>query len=153
MDIGSILAVAALLALVVAFIGRPLLEGGGTLAADEDRELSALLAERDRILSRLQELDMDRAMNKLLEADYQVQRSELLNEGAGVLRRIDALQPAEVVPTPTSELDQEIEREVARLRAASADPASFCPACGGPVGPGDRYCMRCGEPLTEGAGA
>lgn len=154
MDIGSILAGLALLALVAAFVGRPLFERSGTRVAEQDRQLSSLLAERDRVLSSLQDLDMDRAMNKILEDDYQAQRAELLTEGAAILREIDSLQPPDVDEDDKSELEREIEREVARLRSAEAsDEARFCPACGAEVSPGDRYCMQCGEPLMEGAGA
>lgn len=153
MDIGSILAVLALLALVAAFVGRPLFERSGTRVEDEDRELSSLLAERDRILNLLQELDMDHAMGKVLEVDYQEQRADLLREGSLVLRKIDSLQPTEP-GDDSSDLELEIEREVARIRRAEAkSDAQFCPACGAQVSPGDRFCMQCGEPLMEGAGA
>jgi len=154
MDIGSILAGLALLALVAAFVGRPLFERSGTRVADQDRQLSSLLAERDRVLTSLQDLDMDRAMNKILEEDYQAQRTELLAEGAGILRQIDALQPADVDQEAATDLEREIEREVARLRSAESPvETNFCPACGAEVSPADHYCMQCGEPLMEGAGA
>jgi parvulin-like peptidyl-prolyl isomerase len=154
MDIGSILAGLALLVLVAAFVGRPLFERSGIRVADEDRELSSLLAERDRILSLLQELDMDRAMNKILEEDYQAQRADLLKEGAAILRKIDGLQPAGTVAEEESDLEREIELEVARIRQAETRvDTPFCPACGAEVSPDDRFCMQCGEPLIEGADA
>lgn len=154
MDIGSILAGLALLALVAAFVGRPLFERSGVRVADEDRELSSLLAERDRVLSLLQEMDMDRAMNKVLEEDYRAQRADLLKEGAAILRKIDSLQPSEVIAEDASDFEREIEREVARIRQAEKPVADrYCPACGADVSPDDRYCMQCGEPLMEGTGA
>lgn len=93
MDLGSLLLVLALLVLVGLFVARPLFERKAipvpALAEQEDQELSTLLAERDRILNALQELDFDRDLGKVPEPDYPAQRAALLQRGAEVLRRLD----------------------------------------------------------------
>lgn len=84
MDIGSILLILGLLLLVTLFIARPLMEKRSVVVSQEEHELSALLAERDRLLNALQELDFDYAMGKIPEEEYPAQRSVLLQRGAEV---------------------------------------------------------------------
>jgi hypothetical protein len=90
MDIGSILLILALLILVAVFVFRPVLERKSVLVSEEDQSESALLAERDRILDAIQELDFDHTMGKIPPDDYPGQRTQLLQRGADVLRQLDA---------------------------------------------------------------
>lgn len=154
MDIGSVLAALALLAVVAAYLVRPLLERRGQGVSDEDHELSVLLAERDRVLSSLQDLDMDYSMDKILQEDYTRQRQELVKEGARILRRLDELESQDGLSGEAAEvrsLEAEIEAEVAALRQSGdgQQQLHFCPSCGRQVEPEDRFCTHCGEPLTE----
>lgn len=114
MDLGSIFIILALLVLVALYVSRPLLEKGAVPEAAEqassiDHERSSLLAERDRLINALQELDFDFTLGKIPEEDYPDQRSRLLQSGADVLRSLDALQP-----------QTEVEDAEARLEAAIA---------------------------------
>ncbi len=64
MDFGSIFLILALLLMVILFISRPFLSTAVSAAAvkaerDEDHRRSALLAERDRLLTSVKELDFD----------------------------------------------------------------------------------------------
>src|SRR5512139_3735782 len=124
MDIGSLLLILALLIVVGWFIARPLFERRATIVTalpdQQDHELSALLAERDRILSALQELDFDHTLGKIPEEDYPAQRAVLVQQGAQVLRRLD-----EFNPQPTSQ-DQEarLEAAIAARRADAGRPVS-----------------------------
>ncbi|MBN1147392.1 MAG: zinc-ribbon domain-containing protein [Anaerolineales bacterium] len=178
MDLGSLFLILALLILVGLFISRPLLERQETLAevslVSQDRERSALLAERDRILNALQELDFDHALGKIPEQDYPGQRAFLLQRGADVLRRLDSLQPeveeaqdkmgvyAEAaiarrsqpaagrgVSAAVAAPDDELEVLLAnRRRVRQEKAAGFCPQCGGPVRKSDRFCPKCGATMT-----
>lgn len=124
MDIGSIFLVLALLVLVAMFISRPLFEKGVAHAARPEEiqaraiehDHSALLAERDRILNALQELDFDYALGKIPEEDYPEQRQRLVTSGAEVLRRLDAwqAQPAAL------EAEARLEAAVAERRSDGA---------------------------------
>jgi hypothetical protein len=178
MDLGSLLLIFALFVVVALFISRPLLEQQTAPAADaerqEEHELSYLLAERDRVLNALQELDFDYDLQKIPEEDYGVQRAALLKQGAEVLRRLDAHQAqaqpvsaeerleiaiaerraaasASVAPNgrrqalATASPDDDIEALLAdRRRVRQEKAAGFWPHCGGPVQKSDRFCPKCG---------
>ncbi len=129
MDIGSIFLILALLLLVALFVSRPLIEKERDQDTPQiktiDHERSSLLAERDRILNALQELDFDYALGKIPEEDYPPQRVRLVQMGADVLRKLDALAPQLV--------HQDAE---ARLEAAIAARRADGVAAQGAVGNG-----------------
>jgi hypothetical protein len=124
MDIGSILLGVALLLVVVFFVARPLTEQG----AARERELTPgdqLSFERDRTLTALRDLDFDHATGKILDEDYAAQRAQLVAQGVGILKQLDALAsraPRSNGHAPASAED-EIEQAVARLRGR-ARPAA-----------------------------
>ena len=80
----------ALLVLVALYISRPFFEREAVHTASlaqaqadsAEHERSILLAERDRILNALQELDFDFALGKIPEEDYPGQRQRLVQTGA-----------------------------------------------------------------------
>ncbi len=92
MDIGSIFLILAVLVPVVLYIARPLMERSATVVTAEEHQYSALLAERDRILNAIQELDFDHSLGKIPEEDYPVQRAILMRAGADILRQIDSYE-------------------------------------------------------------
>ena len=126
MDIGSLFVILALLVLVGLFISRPFFEKkpvtDGLTERQEDHELSYLLAERDRVLNALQELDFDNELHKIPEEDYAYQRTLLLQHGVEVLRNIDALQPQ----AAAGSAEERLEFTIAARREATA-PASVAP--------------------------
>jgi hypothetical protein len=149
MDLGSILVVLALAILTAAFIGRPFLDKGGVKVTHEDRRLSELQAERDRVLAAIEELDMDFAMGKVPERDYRARRAALVGEGAQALRALDERMGEEEVLVESPDFDAQIEAEVARLRSLrSESDEARCPSCSGEIQAGDRYCVHCGADLT-----
>ena len=89
MDIGSIFLILAVLIPVVIFVSRPLMERKATAITVEEHDYSALLAERDRILNALQELEFDYTLGKIPETQYPAQRASLMRYGADLLRQID----------------------------------------------------------------
>jgi len=179
----SILLTLAVAVIVVLFITRPFLqrqpgaakesvEEGGDQALAREHERSALMAEHDRVLLALQELDFDHGMGKVPEEDYPYQRAALLKTGADTLRRLDALQAeigtAAAVP---AEVEDRIEAAVAARRADAAKvPAAAAVAAGVSGGNGSAvddienliaarkrertesvvgFCPRCGKPLQK----
>jgi len=153
MDLGSLFLILALLVLVVLFISRPLLTHRAVVVSEREKELSVLLAERERILDALSELDFDHSMGKIPEEIYPAQRNRLLQRGAEVLRQLDALQPGEgqapVLQADTTAPDDELEALIrARKQARGGVTAKYCPQCGSPVQAGDRFCASCGADLT-----
>jgi hypothetical protein len=149
MSLGSILVIAALLLFVIAFVGRPLVEGRGFGVSSADRKFSELLAARDRVLASISDLDMDMALQKIPAEDYETRRAELLQEGAGILRDIDDLADDQKLPlagtaSGDGSLEAQLEAQILRLRQTKEDGAGFCPQCGRPLVSGDRFCSHCG---------
>ncbi len=151
MDIAAIFLTLAVLILVGAYLYAPFLRGYGQRVTPEERELSALLAERERVLSSLQELDFDFNLGKIPEGEYPDQRMSLLQKGGDILRKIDALSaehPREAVKTGRKVTDEHLEAMISKRRAERKRKFDgFCPKCGKPVLVDDRFCPSCGKAL------
>lgn len=91
MDIAAIFFTLAILVLVAMYLYAPLAQRYARSVTEEEHELSALLAERDRVINSLQELDFDFKLGKIPNEDYPTQRTSLLQKGADVLRQIDLI--------------------------------------------------------------
>lgn len=126
-QIGSLFLVLALALLVIVFLARPFIEGvkgskkaAAARSAEEEREhqRSSLLAERDRVLNALQELDFDYALGKVPAEDYPEMRAALLRTGADALRQLDGFDQANAAATAA--VEDRIEAAVAARRADAA---------------------------------
>ena len=169
MDLSAILLLIALLLGVGLYLAAPLIFDSKRRSTHEDTsEISSLMAERDRVINSLQELDFDFRLGKIPEDDYPAQRAELLQKGANILRKLDALQPQAI---SDEEVEKRIERAAAARRADAAintEPpsddeiesmlaahrkerksksAGFCPKCGKAVLASDQFCPHCGKAL------
>ena len=69
MEIGSIFLILALFILVALFVARPFFENKSVSVTEKEQEISSLMAEHDRVLGALQELDFDHYMGKIPEED------------------------------------------------------------------------------------
>lgn len=175
MEIGAIFFILALITLVGMYVGQPFIQRRGRRATQEDHQVSALMAEYDRAVISLQELDFDNALGKIPAEDFPQQRAELLAQGADLLRKLDALTPS---PSPKGsggrDAESRMEAAVASRRAdASANRAApelddedlesmiasrrkthkeksagFCPKCGKPIMVSDRFCPSCGKAIN-----
>ena len=127
MDIGSIFLILALAVIVGLFIARPLIEpqpATSTIHTSDPQEhnYSTLLAEHDRILNSLQELDFDYALGKIPAADYPEQRATLVIQGTTVLRLLDEYQPQSVVQDTENHLEAAIAAHRAEMSLNAANP-------------------------------
>lgn len=175
MDLGSIMLILALALGVGIYISLPLtrhsaaekLVASKKSSDDVDHKRSALLAERDRVLTALQELEFDQALGKIPAEDYPGQRTALMTTGAAVLRQLDEIEPvASNGGTPEDRLEvavaqrrgevrraasngnDELEMAIAaRRRARQEKTAGFCPKCGKAVQSSDIFCANCGATL------
>lgn len=178
MELGAILLILALAVLVAFFVAQPFLERRVVkLASAEEHQVSVLLAERDRLIGALQELDFDHTLGKIPAEDYPVMRAELLQHAAAVLRQLDEIAPAkdrnarkktgaearveaEVAArredaaiagrksAPVVKEDDEIEELIAARRAVRKEKtAGFCSKCGKPLMKSDKFCPSCGNPI------
>ena len=114
MQFASIFFTLGLLTIVGLFLYAPFLERRARRVTAEEQELSSLLAERERAINALQELDFDYKLGKVPEEDYPIQRTNLLQKGAQVLKRIDELTPK------ADDKDTRIERALASRRKKAA---------------------------------
>jgi hypothetical protein len=169
MELSAIFFSLAVLILVGIYLYAPFMERRARRVTEEEHELSALMAERDRVITSLQELDFDFKLGKIPEEDYPLQRSSLLQKGAEILRQIDTLAP-QVTSTPDTEArleraiaarradasvakvavsDDDLESIISsRRRSRTNKSAGFCPKCGKPVMVTDRFCPSCGKSLS-----
>ena len=170
MELPAIFFSLAVLILVAIYLYAPFLERRARRVTEEEHELSTLMAERDRVINSLQELDFDFKLGKIPEEDYPLQRSTLLQKGAEILRQIDTLAP-QVTSTPDTEArleraiaarradasvakvavsDDDLESIISsRRRSRTNKSAGFCPKCGKPVMVTDRFCPSCGSHLVN----
>jgi len=171
MELGSIFLVLAVLVIVGVYLYAPFTAGAHRGRKTESNEVSALKAERDRVINSLQELDFDHNLGKIPAEDYPAQRASLLQKGADILRKLD-----ELAPISSSALDAEARIEkatvagradtgsnspafadsdddiesmiAARRRQHKSKSAGFCPKCGKPVLVSDKFCPSCGKSLN-----
>ena len=153
MEPASVFLLLAGLSLVVFYVARPFVTLTRSVRSD-DPVLSALLAERDRVLIALQELDFDHTLGKIPADEYPSQRENLLQSGAGILRQLHEHSGATRKPAVkpglarTTSSDDEIEDLIANRRSMRKEKTGgFCPKCGKPVLLSDRFCPRCGHSL------
>lgn len=175
MDLGSIFLILALFILVALFVGRPLFEHKSTSVSQEEHDISGLLAERDRLINALHELDFDYTLKKIPEEDYPLQRTTLLQRGAEVLRRLDEYQHLEQTITAEERLETEIAIRRAGLAKEQTPSRSGTPVVAGASAgnsanhrtPGDEiealiaqrrrtlgeeaagFCPQCGSPVHK----
>jgi rubrerythrin len=164
MEIGAIFLLLIVLVIVFLFVARPFV-GKVKRSTDKGHELSSLLAEQDRVLTALQELDFDNLLGKIPAEEYPLQRQELLGKGTAVMRRLDELQDMKPGSAEARQKaagvyrqadaakrtvlsDEDLEDLIAKRRSSRKEKTGgFCPHCGKPVLLSDRFCPSCGKPL------
>ena len=171
MELGSILLILAVIVIVGVYLYIPFTTRSRRTRVNETHEISALKAERDRVINSLQELDFDFNLGKIPAGEYPDQRAFLLQKGADILRKLDELAPvsssainaeariekataagradsATAAPAFTDN-DDEIESMIAaRRKQHKSKSAGFCPKCGKPVLASDKFCPACGKSLN-----
>lgn len=169
MQLTAIFFTLAIFILVAIYLYAPFMERRARRVTEEEHELSTLMAERDRVINSLQELDFDFKLGKIPEEDYPAQRASLLQKGAELLRSIDSIAPqaasaqdadarlekaiaarrADASISAPEVNDDDIESMIAARRKGRKERASgFCPKCGKPVLVSDRFCPSCGKSLS-----
>lgn len=166
--LNSILLILAVIILVGIYLYAPFTTRARRARENESHEVSALKAERDRVINSLQELDFDHNLGKIPADDYPEQRAALLQKGADILRQLDELAPsitsgskaesriekaaaarrADLKTAAQKFDDDEIESMIAaRRKQHKSKSAGFCPKCGKPVLVSDKFCPSCGKAL------
>jgi hypothetical protein len=90
MAFGSLLLFVGLLIVIALIVTKPFAEGRISEAQTQD-PVSHWLAERERILDALEELDADWQMGKVPDDIYPTQRRQLVAKGAYALKQLEEL--------------------------------------------------------------
>ncbi|MCB8943929.1 MAG: zinc ribbon domain-containing protein [Ardenticatenaceae bacterium] len=150
MTTGSILLTIALIIVLLLYLLRPFLIP--TITDKPVTPQQKLQAEKEHLLDQIRALDFDHTTGKIPEEMYQTQRYRLLQQAALVAQQLDSH-----VADPT-DMETAIETAVARLRqgqpttitpSTNGKPSRFCPQCGQPTDPHDKFCASCGHKLQE----
>lgn len=176
MDIGSIFLLLGILVVVMLFVFQPFIDErrnkvlitNALPTIEKEMHISSMLAERERILRALQELDFDFSLGKIPDEDYPTQRQFLLQKGAEVIKKLDEISGDDqrkdqvqriediigVGPSEAQIEDEKIVKDVdvesliaSRKRTKESKPDGFCPKCGKPVSKIDKFCSKCGITL------
>ena len=160
MEIGAIFLLLVVLVAVLLYVAKPFTKQW-KIRVENSPEISTLLAERERSLNALQELDFDNGIGKVPTEEYTTQRASLIQRGSEILRRLDELQGALVLPAEKDarreitepsgkELsDEELETLIAKRRGMRQQKtAGFCPNCGKPILQSDLFCPSCGQKMN-----
>ena len=141
MDLGSLFLILAGVLLAAVIITRPFLDRKvetaplieQKIAGQKEHQRSSLLAERDRLLNTIQELDFDFALGKIPVEDYPAQRELLIQNGVDILRKLDALDKVQA----DESIEERLEEAIAARRAAAPATPLLSNAAGGTDGNAD----------------
>ncbi len=165
----------AILVLVAALavLAYPLYRSRTQTVSVSAATLDDLLAQREGVYATLRDLELDRQLGKLDEADYKSLREKYMGRAAEILQDLDTLRGEGKGAAASAE----IEKEVAALRRRTEDgrrqtddrrplmerernksksPSSVirplsqlrCPNCGRAYHAGDKFCAQCGRALS-----
>ena len=106
------------------------------------RTRAALEREKALTLRSIKELEFDRAMGKVSDADFAEMAGRLRAKAGALIQRLDA----------GSTYREQIDQELTRRRGDSAPPptrAGVCGACGTTNDADARFCKQCGQGLAR----
>lgn len=99
---------------VLLWIALPLFQRRAEIEAADpliDKQRERLLVYYERVLRNIRDLDEDRALDKIDEAEYAREREEWAQRGAQVLQALDTLAERQVIP-PTPAEDSAVDRAI-----------------------------------------
>lgn len=151
MAVSSFLIVLGIFILTGVIIIRPFLVETDTRGAQMPRKYDSLTAERERLLSSIEDLDLEFDLEKISSVEHTRNRDILLSQAAEIIKQVDKLEkniPADkrISSAPKSEDDLE-EMIEARRRELKKEKTNFCSHCGKTVTQEDQFCGQCGEKL------
>lgn len=135
--IPALLVVAAAL-VVLAWVTLPLRRGHALDAPEPPRALEEAVADRRAALMAIVDIENERAVGKMSQADFDALKAEYEGQALTALRTADALR-ASAARSHEPEWDDELELEIAAVRERLR-----CPNCGAARTPGEA-CEQCGN--------
>ena len=151
MAMSSFIIVLLIFVLSAVVIMRPFLEPQKKGKTVSSGKYDALLAERERLYSSIEELDLALELNKISSEDHTQSRELLMDQAALVLAQLDKIggkPKKQKISDQTSDIDDDLEQMIrTRREKISKDRSKKCPKCAEPVGSKDQFCRKCGETL------
>jgi rubrerythrin len=152
----------ALLIIIVLFVAQPF-SRRWSAKEQSSHEISTLLAERERAITALMELDFDNGIGKIPAEEYTAQRGSLIQRGSDILRQLDEIQGAQNYYKKEETFkrmaddkkaiqvsDEDLEDLIAKRRVRRHQKtAGFCPNCGKPILQSDQFCPSCGQIVNK----
>ena len=151
MVVSSFLIVLVIFILAGVIIIRPFLVEMDTRRAPVPKKYDSLTAEKERLLSSIEDLDLEFDLEKISSREHTRNRDILLSQAAEVIKQLDKLEkniPAKKRISSTTDSEDDLEEMIeARRRELKEDKPSYCSHCGKAVKPEDQFCGQCGEKL------
>ena len=151
MTFGSLLILLGIFLLTVLYIIRPFFEEGGTRTQVSSGKYDSLLAERERLYSSIEDLDLEFDLEKISTKEHTRNRDLLLMQAAQILMQLDQLEGSKKKrqkPSVSTVLEDDLEAMIdARRRELTREKTGFCSHCGSPANQEDQFCGQCGEKL------
>ena len=140
------------MAAALAVLAYPLYRTRQQPAALNVSTLDNLLAQRDGLYATLRDLELDRQLGKLDDADYNALRDKYMTQASQVLQELDTVQGKGAAVEANAALEQEVraQRKTKDQKNAPANTksaAGFCRNCGQAYETGDKFCSKCGRTL------
>ena len=138
------------IAVVVSVVGYPLLRPSAAVLTTPLGPITALEDRKFQLYAGIRELGFDYRMDKLEEADYEVEVERLKSEAISVVQQIEELR------SQTPRAPDDLEAEIAAYREKldnsrkgdlGTTARRFCAECGSTVDTDDRFCAACGKEL------
>jgi len=108
----------------------------------------SLIAERERLLSAIEDLDLDLELKKISPADHAQDRNTLLTQAADVLKELDRVSKPKngKKAAANASVDDELEKMIQDRRKRLKEQKSItCSSCGKPIAADDQFCSHCGK--------
>ena len=151
MGVSSFLIVLVIFILTGVIIIHPFLVETDTRGAPVPEKYDSLTAERERLLSSIEDLDLEFDLEKISSREHTRNRDILLSQAAEIIKQVDKLEkkiPAHKRISSAQDSEDDLEKMIeARRRELKGDKSNFCPHCGKAVKPEDQFCGQCGEKL------
>jgi hypothetical protein len=140
MDIGSLLLIIALFALVGSYIAFPLNKGEYIDIPQNEKNRILLESQQRAVLKSLVDLDFDLDIGKITADAHQLQRVGLLLRAETIYQKISALKPSK----DTKNSHVFIEKQIKKYKK-SLSRVINCTECGSPLFEKDKFCGECGQ--------
>jgi hypothetical protein len=158
MTIGVILLLFAVAIVVAIIVANPFIQTQKGSILQPNQQRSTLLAEKERLIKSIEELEFDHLSGKIPDQLFENQRKHLMVQTATVLEKLKGF-PAELsvdivngsIPASGAAEYDQLEELIAKRRVALQQKSKgFCQKCGQAVLDTDRFCPKCGTVLQKG---